>query len=126
VTESSREEAVNKKTRTLTVSRLYREWGEFYRKRQCIVPSIRLNGKWLTSLGIVPGQKIRVITNGAIISLVPMGSDATGNDLNYAAEHTAAPAAPNLRGREVGQQLSSLNSFSDGLMPRYFGTRLSL
>jgi hypothetical protein len=79
---------VNKKIRTLTVSSLYREWGEPHRKCECVVPSIRLNGKWLISLGIVPGQKIRVITNGAIISLVPMDSDATGNDFNYAAGHT--------------------------------------
>jgi hypothetical protein len=87
-TESLRGDAVNKKIRTLTVSSLYRKWGEPHRKCECVVPSIRLNGKWLISLGIVPGQKIRVITNGAIISLVPMGSDATGNDFNYAAGHT--------------------------------------
>jgi hypothetical protein len=50
--------------RTLTVSRLYREWGEPHRKRECVAPSVRLNCKWLASLGIVPGQKIRVVTNG--------------------------------------------------------------
>ena len=58
--------------RTLTVSSLHREWGEPHRKRECIVPSIRLNGKWLTSLGIKRGQKIRVITNGGTITLVPV------------------------------------------------------
>jgi hypothetical protein len=58
--------------RTLTVSRLYREWGEPHDKHECVVPSIRLNGKWLASLGIVPGQKIRVVTNGAIITLAPV------------------------------------------------------
>jgi hypothetical protein len=36
------------------------------------VPSIRLNGKWLSQLGIAPGQKIRVVTNGAIITLAPV------------------------------------------------------
>jgi hypothetical protein len=60
--------------RTLTVSTLYREWGEPLRKRECVVPSIRLNGKWLTRLDIVPGQKIRVITNGSIITLEPVCS----------------------------------------------------
>jgi hypothetical protein len=60
------------RTRTLTVSSLHREWGEAHRKRECVVPSVRLNGKWLSSLGIVPGQKIRVITNGAIITLAPV------------------------------------------------------
>jgi hypothetical protein len=58
--------------RTLTVSRLYREWGALHRKRECTVPSIRLSGKWLSRLGIAPGQKIRVVTNGAIISLAPV------------------------------------------------------
>jgi hypothetical protein len=60
------------RTRTLTVSRLYREWGESHRKCECVVPSIRLNGKWLSTLGIAPGQKIRVVTNGAIITLAPV------------------------------------------------------
>jgi hypothetical protein len=32
------------KIRTLTVSRLYREWDQPHRKNECIVPSIRLNG----------------------------------------------------------------------------------
>jgi hypothetical protein len=45
-------------TRTLTVSSLHREWGEPHRKNECVVPSIRLNGKWLSALGIAPGQKI--------------------------------------------------------------------
>jgi hypothetical protein len=60
------------RTRTLTVSSLHREWGERHRKRECVVPSIRLNGKWLSTLGIAPGQKIRVVTNGAIITLAPV------------------------------------------------------
>jgi hypothetical protein len=60
----------------LTVSRLYREWGEPHRKRECVVPSVRLNGKWLESLGIVPGQKIRVVTNGPIITLAPISFDS--------------------------------------------------
>jgi hypothetical protein len=58
--------------RTLTVSRLYKEWGELHRKNECVVPSIRLTGKWLAALGIAPGQKIRVVTNGAIITLAPV------------------------------------------------------
>jgi hypothetical protein len=49
--------------RTLTVSTLHRQWGEAYRKNDCCVPNIRLNGKWLAALGFTPGQKIRVITN---------------------------------------------------------------
>jgi Toxin SymE, type I toxin-antitoxin system len=39
------------------------------------VPSIRLNGKWLAALGIMPGQKIRVVTNGATIILAPLSFD---------------------------------------------------
>ena len=63
---------MSNRMRTLTVSRLYREWGEPHRKRECVVPAVRLNGKWLAALGIVPGQKIRVITNGPIITLAPV------------------------------------------------------
>jgi hypothetical protein len=62
--------------RTLTVSSLYREWGESHYKRECVVPSIRLNGKWLAALGVTPGQKIRVITNGGIITLAPVSFDS--------------------------------------------------
>jgi hypothetical protein len=58
--------------RTLTVSTLYRQWGEGHRKNECAVPSIRLNGKWLAALGLVSGQKIRVITNGSIITIAPV------------------------------------------------------
>jgi hypothetical protein len=71
---------MTKRIRTLTVSRLYREWGEFHRKGECVVPSIRLNGKWLAALGIVPGQKIRVITNGPIITLAPVNLESELND----------------------------------------------
>jgi hypothetical protein len=63
---------MTKRIRSLTVSRLHREWGEPHRKHECVVPSIRLNGKWLSTLGIAPGQKIRVVTNGAIITLAPV------------------------------------------------------
>jgi hypothetical protein len=62
--------------RTLTVSSLHREWGQPHRKNECVVPSIRLNGKWLASLGFVSGQQIRVITNGAIITLAPVSFDS--------------------------------------------------
>jgi hypothetical protein len=58
--------------RTLTVSALYRQWGEEHRKGECVVPSIRLSGKWLAALGLAPGQKIRVVTNGSIITLGPV------------------------------------------------------
>jgi hypothetical protein len=61
--------------RTLTVSSLYREWGEQHQRRHCAVPSIRLNGVWLARLGIVPGQKIRVVTNGSIITIAPVSFD---------------------------------------------------
>jgi hypothetical protein len=54
--------------RTLTVSTLYRQSGE----SECCVPSIRLNGKWLAALGLAPGQKIRVVTNGSIITIAPV------------------------------------------------------
>jgi hypothetical protein len=53
--------------RTLTVSSLYREWGAPYRKGHSVVPSIRLSGNWLSALGIMPGQKIRVVANGAML-----------------------------------------------------------
>jgi hypothetical protein len=62
--------------RTLTVSSLHREWGQPHCKSESVVPSIRLNGKWLAALGIAPGQKIRVITNGAIITLAPVSFDS--------------------------------------------------
>jgi hypothetical protein len=62
--------------RTLTVSSLHREWGEPHRKRECVVPSIRLNGKWLAALGVESGQKIRVITNGPIITLAPVNFES--------------------------------------------------
>jgi hypothetical protein len=58
--------------RTLTVSALYRQWGEEHRKNESAVPSIRLNGKWLAALGLLPGHKIRVITNGSIITIAPV------------------------------------------------------
>ena len=61
--------------RTLTVSGLHREWGEAHRREHSVVPSIRLNGNWLSALGIMPGQKIRVVTNGAIITLAPVSFD---------------------------------------------------
>ena len=61
--------------RTLTVSTLYRQWGEMHQKNECTVPSIRLNGKWLAALGLVPGQKIRVVTNGSIITIAPVAFD---------------------------------------------------
>jgi Toxin SymE, type I toxin-antitoxin system len=61
--------------RTLTVSTLFRQWGEGHRKNECTVPSIRLNGKWLAALGIAPGQKIRVITKGSIITIAPVAFD---------------------------------------------------
>jgi Toxin SymE, type I toxin-antitoxin system len=61
--------------RTLTVSSVYREWGPVHRKTGCTVPSIRLNGKWLAALGLAPGQKVRVINNGAIITIAPIAFD---------------------------------------------------
>jgi hypothetical protein len=64
--------------RTLTVSSLHREWGEAHRKRECTVPSVRLTGKWLAALGIVPGQRVRVLTNGATITIEPLGFDGEG------------------------------------------------
>ena len=68
--------------RTLTVSSLYREWGQSHRKNQCVVPSIRLNGKWLAALGLVPGQKLRVVTHDTMITITPQGE-------NKAAESSA-------------------------------------
>jgi hypothetical protein len=61
--------------RTLTISSLHRQWGEMHRKNECTVPSIRLNGKWLAALGLVPGQKIRVVMNGSIITIAPVAFD---------------------------------------------------
>ena len=68
--------ARNDAMRTLTVSSLYREWGEPHRKNECVVPSIRLNGKWLAAVGIVPGQKIHVVTNEGIITIKPVTFDS--------------------------------------------------
>jgi len=64
--------------RTLTVSSLRREWGAAYCRNESIVPSIRLNGKWLTALGLVPGQKVCVLTNGVTITISPLGFDGKG------------------------------------------------
>ena len=61
--------------RTLTVSSLYRQWGVAYRTNEWCVPSVRLNGKWLSALGLTPGQKIRVVTNGSIITITPVTLD---------------------------------------------------
>jgi hypothetical protein len=58
--------------RTLTVSTLHRQWSQRHRKGECTVPSIRLNGKWLAALGFLPGQKIRVVTNGSILTIAPV------------------------------------------------------
>jgi hypothetical protein len=55
--------------RTLMVSTLYRQWGGAHQKNECSVPSIRLNGKWLAALGFASGQKVRVVTNGSIITI---------------------------------------------------------
>lgn len=64
--------------RTLTVSSLYREWGQQHRKKECIVPSIRLNGKWLATLGFVRGQRISVVAKGTTITIIQL---VDGNDL---------------------------------------------
>jgi hypothetical protein len=45
--------------------------GRGHQKNECVVPSIRLNGKWLAALGLVPGQKMCVVTNGSIITIAP-------------------------------------------------------
>ena len=61
--------------RRLTVSSLYREWGQQHRKNQCVVPSIRLNGKWLAALGLVPGRKLSVVTYDTTITITPQGEN---------------------------------------------------
>jgi Toxin SymE, type I toxin-antitoxin system len=76
--------------RILTVSSLYREWGELHRKNECVVPSIRLNGKWLAALGVEPGQKIRVITNGGTITLAPISFES-GELTSIARPKSAVP-----------------------------------
>ena len=58
--------------RILTVSSLYRQWGEGYDKKECIVPTIRLNGKWLAALGLAAGEKVRVTTDGSTITIQPI------------------------------------------------------
>jgi hypothetical protein len=64
--------------RTLTVSSLFRQWGPDHRRTEAVVPGIRLNGKWLAALGILPGQKIRVVTDGATIIIAPV---SPGNEV---------------------------------------------
>jgi hypothetical protein len=61
--------------RTLTVSSLWRP-----PRQDNVVPSIRLNGKWLAALGIRPGQRVRVVTNGSIITIAPVQLD---DELRY-------------------------------------------
>jgi hypothetical protein len=58
--------------RRLTVSALLRQWGPSHRRSEDVVPSIRLNGKWLAALGFAPGQKIRVLIDGATIIIAPV------------------------------------------------------
>jgi hypothetical protein len=60
--------------RTLTVSRLHREWGSYYRRSYAQVPYIRLAGQWLSDAGIQPGQQIHVeaIGNGLHITPAPV------------------------------------------------------
>jgi hypothetical protein len=61
--------------RMLTVSSLHRESGPSHRRSHSVVPSIRLNGKWLAALGFGSGQKVRVGTNGSIITIAPVAFD---------------------------------------------------
>jgi hypothetical protein len=63
------------RTRIITVSSLFREWGQQHTKNQCVVPSIRLNGKWLTALGLVSGQKLSVVTYDTMITITPQGEN---------------------------------------------------
>jgi hypothetical protein len=65
------------------------------------------------------------MTNGATITIAPIRFES-GELTSIARPKATVLRLLNPCGSEVGQQLSSLNSFSDGLMPRYFGTRPSL
>jgi hypothetical protein len=56
------------------ISTLYREWGEPHRKRECCAEYLK--GRWLAALGVEPGQKISVITNGPIITLAPVNFES--------------------------------------------------
>jgi len=86
---------------TLTVSHLWRQWGEPHRKRDCTVPSIRLSGKWMSQLGIASGQKICVTTNGATITLSPISFDATGMNSKCV---VGVPAAVQLESLRTGSR----------------------
>jgi hypothetical protein len=115
-TASSLGRAMITRIRTLAVSRLYRELREPHRKGECIVPSLRLNGKWLASVGSLPGQKIRVATNGPIITLalIRFDSEVTGSELDCVGN----PAACGAKFLAEGQQNQPGELFSEPLLPR--------
>ena len=86
-TDSDRQDLIRKygKRQTTSARSTWIEWpknanrlyvistmGRGHRKNECTVPSIRLCGKWLAALGLVSGQKIRVMTNGSIITIAPV------------------------------------------------------
>jgi len=56
------------KTKTLTVSSLYRQGGRDWQPSHERVPAVRLTGKWLAALGFIKGAKITCrYDNGALI-----------------------------------------------------------
>jgi hypothetical protein len=55
--------------KTLTVSSQLRQWGGIDRRREAIVPAVRLSGKWLARLGFAPGSKITVRVEGSTLRL---------------------------------------------------------
>ena len=117
------------KIRTLTVSRLYREWGEPHLKRECTVPSIRLSGKWLSRLGIAPGQKICVATNGATIILARIGIDATASEFEMRRRRPAVLQRESLAsGNRTTRKcpVYNLTTKFGARIPRLIITRLSL
>lgn len=63
--------------RILTVSSLHRQWGPSHRPRHADVPFIRLAGKWLATLDLTPGCKVRVEFANSGLYITPESARAS-------------------------------------------------
>jgi hypothetical protein len=62
------------KTKTLTVSSLYRLAGSDWRPCHERVPAVRLTGKWLTGIGFIKGAKITCRYENGTLILQPVNA----------------------------------------------------
>jgi hypothetical protein len=73
---------IPRRSRTLTVSLVHREWGKPHRRQHCWVPLLRLNGNWLAGLGFVAGTKVNVEIAGETLTLRSVQSPAEPSHAN--------------------------------------------